>query len=419
MNNIQRAGMDILVGIILVGIGIIAYIQEKLFMVRVFDMLGYIFVIQSIFNLYQYFIHRKEALQLPSIIITMLIGIGILLYTDIPVYLLVVLFAIYVTFHGVARFLIYWNYKENKVTGRLLILIISIILLVIGLATLISPRMNTNQVIRIVAIYVVLLGMRYIKDGILIIVPESKKDIFRRKIRISLPIFMTALLPKVMMDYVNDKVAVESPTEIKNTNKNINLEIFIHASGKGYGQVGHCDICIDGEIISYGNYDYYSTKLFEMMGEGVLIISKKDIYLPFCIHESDKTIFGYGMHLNPTQLRSVRKAVAAMKANSYQWYPPAYFDSSIKIDYASRLYLETKAKFYKFKKGKFKKYFVLGSNCVLLAENLIGRIGQDIININGIISPGHYQDYLEKEYYKKDSQVVARYIYNKNSLVHK
>ena len=43
-------------------------------------------------------------------------------------------------------------------------------------------------------------------------------------------------------------------------------------------------------------------------------------------------------------------------------------------DYASRLYQVTKAKFYKVKSGKFKNYFVLGSNCCRLADNIVGKM---------------------------------------------
>lgn len=419
MENKKRASNSILLGILLIVIGIFAFIQQMLFIIRVFDIIGGVFLVHGVSNLYQYFIHNKQKLDLPMTILTMLTGGFLLLYPDIPVYLSTIIFAIYITLHGIMRFLVYWNYKENKVTGRLVFLILAIVLFVVGITVLLSPRVNTNQVIQVVAIYAVLLGISNVKDGILMIVPEVKQDVLRRKIRISLPIFITALLPKIMMEYFNDRVAVKSSNKVKVIEKDINLEIYIHASKKGYGQVGHCDICIDGEIISYGNYDYYSTKLFEMIGDGVIIVSKKDTYLPFCIKDSKKTIFGYGLHLNPIQLRAVRKAIANMRTQSYEWFPPSYFDSAQKKDYASRVYLETGAHFYKLKKGRFKKYFVLGSNCVLLVEYLIGRIGQDIITMNGIITPGRYQEYLESEYYKKDSQVKTRNIYNETTIVHK
>ena len=41
---------------------------------------------------------------------------------------------------------------------------------------------------------------------------------------------------------------------------------------------------------------------------------------------------------------------------------------------------------FKFKRGRYKTYFVLGSNCVKLAEAIMGKAGMDIIDLNGIIS---------------------------------
>ena len=73
--------------------------------------------------------------------------------------------------------------------------------------------------------------------------------------------------------------------------------------------------------------------------------------------------------------------------------------------------MKTGAQFYKFKSGKFKTYFVMGTNCVLLADEIIGKTGSDVIDMNGIIAPGTYQDYLEKEYQKESGLVVNKKIY--------
>ncbi|MEG1222634.1 MAG: MFS transporter, partial [Bacilli bacterium] len=80
-------------------------------------------------------------------------------------------------------------------------------------------------------------------------------------------------------------------------------------------------------------------------------------------------------------------------------------------NYAYKLYQDVKPTFYKFKKGKFKKYFIFFTNCVLLADQIIGATGTDILKVNGVITPGTYYDYLEKLFNKKDSIVVKRTIY--------
>ena len=52
--------------------------------------------------------------------------------------------------------------------------------------------------------------------------------------------------------------------------------------------------------------------------------------------------------------------------------------------YAGRLYKKTKAKFYKFNKGKYKTYFVLGTNCCYLIDDIVGKSGTN--NISNILS---------------------------------
>ena len=64
-----------------------------------------------------------------------------------------------------------------------------------------------------------------------------------------------------------------------------------------------------------------------------------------------------------------------------------------------------------FVDGRFKTYFALGSNCVLLADSIIGRLGTDVLSMRGLITPGTYLDYLDKEYHKKGSMVITRQFY--------
>ena len=59
----------------------------------------------------------------------------------------------------------------------------------------------------------------------------------------------------------------------------------------------------------------------------------------------------------------------------------------------------------------FKYYFVMTTNCVLLADRIIGKSGIDIVNMNGIITPGTYLSYFEEEYKKENSRVIEKHIY--------
>ena len=75
------------------------------------------------------------------------------------------------------------------------------------------------------------------------------------------------------------------------------------------------------------------------------------------------------------------------------------------------MYNATGAKFYKFNSGKFKTYFVLNTNCVKLADEILGKCGINIIKISGIITPGAYYDYFDREFGFKKSNVVSKTIY--------
>ena len=79
--------------------------------------------------------------------------------------------------------------------------------------------------------------------------------------------------------------------------------------------------------------------------------------------------------------------------------------------YANRIYKATGAKMYKFKKSKFKTYFVFTTNCVLLADSILEKAGVDLLGINGIITPGTYYDYLNREFQKETLFVVSRRVY--------
>ena len=63
-----------------------------------------------------------------------------------------------------------------------------------------------------------------------------------------------------------------------------------------------------------------------------------------------------------------------------------------------------------------KTYFVLGTNCGTLVDKILRSSGIDVLNPNGIITPGTYYDFLEREYMKKGSRVVSKKIYNKNNI---
>lgn len=347
------------------------------------------------------------------------IGLGmILLFTPyITISLFGILCGIYLFVIALVNLINYILLRGNKVSGRIIFLIQSIIYGLFGLSLIFAPKNYVGLIINIVAFYFFVFGVRSLFKAIRLILPTKVKDSYKRKIHITLPAVFEALIPRIVLSEVNEFL---KPSEMshdqsepkfiqKTSDKEVNLEIFVHISEKGFGSIGHVDLYFDGKIISYGNYDEDSLRLFDSIGDGVLFTAERYAYIPFVIQESDKTLFGFGLHLSEGQVIQVRRKIDEIFTDLVAWEPVIHKKRSV---YAQRLQENVNTNFYKFKSGKFKTYFVVGSNCVMLADQIVGSAGTDILKINGIIAPGTYFDYLNKSYQKGDGLVVSKEIYN-------
>ena len=414
MDNIIYKGIiDCLLGIIVVMVSLLAMINQTLFLIRVFDILGVILLINGLHEAYDYFCYNHKKVHFNNMLILIPLGIILIFYPSIPVGFATVVFALYMTLMGVIKLISYFNYRRDKVKRRFFVLIGALLLIGNGFTLVFKDYFDIDIVIVFIGFYGLLLGLSYIADGIYTVIPSKKKESLKRRIRIPLPMAISALIPNSMRQMINDKLAVENHEIYDRDNNEADLEVFVHVSPLGFGKMGHCDLYFEGEVLSYGNYDYSSVRLFESVGDGVLFsVKDKHQYIQFCIKEDQKMIFGYGLKLTEKQKNEVRLKIKSLKDNAIRWYPISYSQPGYREDYASRLYTETKADFYKFKSGKFKTYFVLGTNCVLLADQIIGSAGTDIIDLNGIIAPGTYQDYLEKEYQRMNGFVVSKTVYH-------
>ena len=286
----------------------------------------------------------------------------------------------------------------------------AIVLIVVGISFILSPSVHAKEMTYIFILYTLYLGIKYMLSSMKELLSENRKNSLKRRIRVSLPIFMVAFMPRVMIEYINEKLEVEDEI-MKQDDDLSSVEVFVHVSKDGFGAIGHVDICYQNEVIAYGAYDEASTHLFGAIGEGVLFIVDKEKYISFC-HKDDMTshIFAYTLTLNEVQKERIEDTIDEFKKGLVKWDPPCINNQEAQ-DYASRLYQGTHASFYKFKSGMFKYYFVMTTNCVLLADRIIGKSGIDIVNMNGIITPGTYLSYFEEEYKKENSRVIEKHIY--------
>ena len=108
---------------------------------------------------------------------------------------------------------------------------------------------------------------------------------------------------------------------------------------------------------------------------------------------------------------------------AYRWYPKAEQAALGEIegnpedftDVASKMYLEENTKLYKFEKGSpYKTYYLLGQNCAMVANEIVGHSGIKLLTLNRIVTPGSYLEYLDKLYKMRNTIVVNRSIYMLN-----
>ena len=259
--------------------------------------------------------------------------------------------------------------------------------------------------------------------------PVHIKDKVKRKIRVSIPTVLESIIPYVVLNEINyllDKKNMDEEFiyEEKKSDIEPDIEVLVHISNRGFNRLGHCDIVYNGKVLSYGSYDKSTLKLFNTIADGVVFTADRDKYIPFCIKYSKKTLFAFGLKLTDKQKENVLGAIDKIFRDLTPW--ESDYQKALKVnksvnkedygDYASCLYMATNADMYKFTRGRYKRYFTLGNNCVKLADEIIGKSGIDILKMYGIITPGAYYEYLNREFRKKNSMVISRKIYNANSI---
>ena len=326
-----------------------------------------------------------------------------------------VLFSIYLCLIGISQFVMCFVVARNGEFIKISQFLIGLVCFSVAIPIFINPVMKLDRFVIVIACYMGLLGIYYVYDFIMLVIPIRFKNRLKRRIRITLPKIVEAIIPYSVMLEINRNLEVRevSSYSYEKIDKKYNLNILIHTSNRGVNRMGHMDIYFEGKVISYGNYDEGSRFGKEFFGDGVLFVaSNKNDYINFCIDNSKKTIFDFGIVLTDEQKDRVRKRIDELYLNTVSWNYKDDKRYNNGNSYASKLYKKTNAKFYKFTKGKYRTYFVLGTNCCYLVDDIVGKSGMDILSINGIITPGTYYDYLNRKLNDKHSNVVSKEVYN-------
>ena len=353
------------------------------------------------------------------------LGLSVILFDSvilqgIALYVLVIAIGSYQLFTGLISLITWLTYRNNHIHPRLNYLFDALWMMGFGLYSISPFHDATNFELLLLGFYLIMLGASSVRDGFYFEKGRSNPKL-KRRMRMTLPIFVTALIPISTLRRWNEMLSThqteesEVHSERKNDQK-VDLEIFIHASESSFFlAMGHVDICYQGQVISYGSYDPHSERLFGMIGDGVLFKANREKYIELCKRESQKTLFAYGLSLSEQQKKAIEEQLREIEGLLIPWEPSSQLmkrrEGEIKHTYSYQLKHEADATLYKFSSSKFKTYFVLSTNCVLLADSIVGKAGTDILSPQGFIVPGTYQDYLDLEYTKPSGIVVSRSIY--------
>lgn len=246
----------------------------------------------------------------------------------------------------------------------------------------------------------------------------------KKRIRISMPVVIAAFLPIKLLKDIN-KLVEEEPEALlllpnQSKKQTEDLVIFIHTREGLVTGMGHVDISIDGTVYSYGNYDDSTWKFGGFFADGVLVEMDNKFHIKQALSVEKKILMAYGLSLTPEHKKAVISKLKDLQQDMVKWMPLAEQCKSGLIkgkptdykDTSSQLYNDSNAKFFKFKLGNpFKTYYAMGTNCVKLADQFVGKSGIDILKVNGIITPGTYLDYLDRLYERGDSIVISRTLY--------
>lgn len=412
-------------GFLFVLLGLILMVTGTWLPVTVIRLVLFLAWIATVVDLLLRVFKKSQSTDTLGVALVKLLVLGYLLgsnlATDVPIYILALVIGVYQIFHASINLVTYVLYRKNKIRPRFRLLLDGLVLVFLGGTSLLSSTGNSVFQLFVLGAYFFLYGVSNIRDGFLF-EEEIGKNHLKRRIRISLPIFLAALIPARTLAKIN-KFMLENADEeedihlgIVKSGKTAELEIFVHTAETSlFSAIGHVDICYQGRVISYGNYDPSSETLFGMVGDGVLYFCDRDKYIDLCKRESQKTLFGYGIDLTPEMEKAVQKKLAELKQLTIPWEPSAdkimTGDGKEDYTYAYKIRHETDGELYKFIKSKFKSYFVLSTNCVLLADTIVGQAGTDILSPKGFIAPGTYQAYLNREFEKPNSIVVSKHVY--------
>lgn len=334
-------------------------------------------------------------------------------------------FGIWFIVSGIARGTIAVQCWAQNLEGKFRNSFAAVLSLAFGISLIINPALRLHTVFTVAGIYLILYAAVLLLDFISgLLLSNQVGDRIKRKVRISLPMFITAFIPSRLIDDFNRYFATheEEGGIIRQTQnereEKPSLEVFIHLSDEAFGRMGHVDIRLDNTVYSYGCYDHYAHRFFGMVSDGTVAVAPAGPYLRHCLTFENKVLVGFGLQISTKEREIVERQLQNLKNVLIPWQSdfekkrqglPIKGDCT---DAASELVKATGASIYKVQSGPFRKYFAINTNCVKLADTIIGPAGLDIMRVNAIATPGSYFSMLNEMFERGNTIVTERTIYS-------
>lgn len=342
---------------------------------------------------------------------------------------LAVFFGIYLLLHAIIDIIEYGIDRKYKIKGRLRIIIHILFLLFFLIPLLFNSKENIQVTSMIFGIYLIGYGITHITDFFTVLIPKRQTNKIKQQIQIPLPVFLNAFIPRKLITLVNEMLEVTQDTkefDAKKHSATPDIYVLIHLADSGTAAMGHMEIAFENSIYSYGNYDLHSRSFFEAIGDGVVLVANKKKYIEYIVKKKERYIIEFGLSLSEKEKGIVKQQLKKLiLENTEPYFPDLQLAEQgllPKDDYhdmSSEIYKLADGKFYKIIKGKYKKFFVLKTNCAMVAQYVLSSIGKQILCINGIITPGAYYDYLNDRFKLKNTNVVSRKVYTKEDFKEK
>ncbi|MDD3187635.1 MAG: DUF308 domain-containing protein [Bacilli bacterium] len=376
-----------------------------------------ILIISSFYNLFLILVKKNKVFSFTSlqkIILNIAFALVIILFNDLTLSSITLFFALYALAISLANIISYYIFKTNNVNNRIFCLFNFIFSFTLTIILFINPYMNLDYVLLYLSGYLFLYGISNIINLIILILPNH----FKKAIRVPLPTIMSLIIPKALIREINELIKVDKIEKFNQEYSEPKLFIVIHFANNGSSAFGHMEISFKGKTYSYGNYDMHSRKLFQGIGDGVIMIVDTKKYIDYCIHNKKRYLVEFGLTLTDKEEELIEENIEKLvNTDTVDFYPDSQLYEKGIIpkgefkDMSSELYLIAQAKFKKITKGKNKTFFVLKSNCSYVVDQIFKNLDKKILTINGIISPGAYYDYLNNSFLMRKGRVVSRKIY--------